>query len=311
MDPQIDDLIIATSQGVFAFQRGTLNCIHHGFGIYFGISWDEKWVYLAAQRSYRWPRFRGMDNILVLDPDFNWVGSIQGLNFHALHQIFFFDDRLFICNTGRNRIDILTMLMEEDIPRYSMTEWKYKQGNHVNSIWIDGGARDGDVIYVVEHRHGPSKVKYFDKKFEFLGEETGLGDKMHNVYVEDGKLFVCSSEAECIIIRDLSTGEDRVINTSQYAKGLPRGLARTPGRWYIGISERAIRNERHIAHDGVVLVLDDDFKLIKRIPLKNVGQVLEIRAMTGSDRAHNGIPFPRSIRTLIYELPKNGSLARA
>lgn len=195
------------------------------------------------------------------------------------------------------------MLMEKGTPRYSKTEWKYKPGNHVNSIWIDGG-----MIYVVEHKFGPSNVKYFNNKFEFLGEETGLGEKMHNVYVEDGKLFVCSSEAECIIIRDLSTGEDRVINTSQYAKGLPRGLARTPGRWYIGISQRAIRDVRHITHDGVVLVLDDDFKPIKKIHLKNIGQVLEIRAMTDLDRAHNGIPFPRSSRTLIYKLPKNGSL---
>lgn len=114
----------------------------------------------------------------------------------------------------------------------------------------------------------------------------------HNVYVENGKLFVCSSEAECIIIRDLSTGKDRMINTGQYAKGLPRSLARTPGRWYIGISQRATRNESDLAQDGSVLVFDDHFNLIHNIVLKNVGQVLEIRAMT-LDRAHNGIPSPK------------------
>lgn len=100
-------------------------------------------------------------------------------------------------------------------------------------------------------------------------------------------MFVCSSDAECVIIRDLSTGKERRIDTGQYAKGLPRGLARTPGKWYIGISQR------YLAQDSSVLVFDDHFNLIHKIVLKNIGQILEIRAMPGLDGAHNGIPLPK------------------
>lgn len=303
--PRIDDLLIATSQAVFTFRRGSLNCIHHGFGSYPGISWDEKFVYLAARRDHRIPVIEGAQNILVFDPDFNWVGSIQGLKFVGLHQIYFYDGRLYICNTGIEKIDIIEKETMDRIGiiekkrdgrspwrfNYSVSRWDYsmigRDVNHINSIWIDGG-----IIYVVEHREGPSKVKYFSETYELLGE-VDIGDKCHNVYVEDGKLFVCSSETECIIIRDLSTGKDRIINTSQYAEGFPRGLARTSDRWYIGISQRGTREERHLPEGlGSVLAFDDDFNLIHKIILKNVGQVLDIRAMTGLDRAHNGIPFP-------------------
>jgi len=257
--PRIDDLLIATSQAVFAFRRGSLNCIHHGFGSYPGISWDEKFVYLAARRDNRIPVIEGAQNILVFDPDFNWVGSIQGLKFVGLHQIYFYDGRLYICNTGVEKIDIIEKETMDRIGiiekkrdgtspwrfNYSVSRWDYsgvgRDVNHINSIWIDGG-----IIYVVKHRDGPSKVKYFNETYELLGE-VDIGDKCHNVYAEDGKLFVCSSETECIIIRDLSTGEDRIINTSQYAEGFPRGLARTSDRWYIGISQRGTREERHIS----------------------------------------------------------------
>jgi hypothetical protein len=296
----IDDLLIATSWCVWAFQRGTLTRIHHGFGRYYGITWDEKYIYLVARRVQRLPRTEGTENILVLKPNFDWIGEFQDMDLFKLHQIHFFDGQLFICNTGRNRLDIVTSRVDDKHTTNPLGSLHYLT-HRLNmdpdnlpgdSLWLNSVWANRDRIYVVEHRRGPSKVKYMNNKFELLGEETGLGERIHNVYVEDGKMIVCSSEAECIIIRDLSTGKDRAIDTSQYVKGLPRGLARTKDRWYIGISYRAVRGERHRGHTGYVLVFDDDFKLLKQITLKGVGQVCEIRAMTGIDRAHNGIPFP-------------------
>jgi len=109
-------------------------------------------------------------------------------------------------------------------------------------------------------------------------------------------MYVCSSETECIIIRDLSTGKERMIDTSQYAQGLPRGLARSPDRWYIGISQRTGPEgylEGYLTQDSSILVFDDHFNLIHKIVLKNIRRVLEIRVLTHLDRAHNGTPLSK------------------
>ncbi len=303
---EIDYLLIATTRTVLTLQRGILTSIHHGFGPYYGITWDEKYIYLVARGAQRVPRFIGMEKILVLRPNFDWIGEFQGLDLFKLHQIHFFNGQLFICNTGRDRVDVITAKRVEE--RYAV--WPLNSNDYSiralktdpddNDLWINSVWTNQDGIYVVEHRRGPSKIKHINNKFELLGEETGMGDKMHNVYIEDGKMIVCSSDAECVIIRDLSTGKDRVIDTSQYARGLPRGLARTEDRWYIGISKRVARGERHREDDAALLAFDDEFNLIQKTILKKVGQLHEIRAMTGLDRAHNGMPFPKEEKSDMY-----------
>jgi len=303
---EIDDLLIATTRLALTLQRGILTSVHHGFGPYYGITWDEKYIYLVARGTQRAPRFIGNEKILVLRPNFDWIGECEGLDLSKLHQIHFSNGQLFICNTGRDRVDVITA--KRDWERhavnppnsndYSIRAMKTDPDD--NDPWINSVWTNQDGIYVVEHRRGPSKIKHINNKLELLGEETGMGDKMHNVYIEDGKMIVCSSEAECVIIRDLSNGKDRVIDTSQYNKGLPRGLARTEDRWYIGISKRVARGERHRADDAAVLAFDDEFNLIQKTILKKVGQLHEIRAMTGIDRAHNRIPFPKKMKSDAY-----------
>jgi hypothetical protein len=308
---EIDDLLIATTRLVLTLKQGIVTSVHHGFGPYYGITWDEKYIYLVARGAQRVPRFTGMEKILVLKPNFDWIGEFQGLQLFKLHQIHYFNEQLFICNTGRNTLDIVTGKAADDeyatnplgSINYAIQKLNMDPGKDPlparalagDSLWINSVWTNEDGIYVVEHRRGPSKIKHINTKFELLGEQTGMGDKMHNVYIEDGKMIVCSSEAGCIIIRDLSTGKDKTIDTSRYDLGIPRGLARTEDRWYIGISKRVPRGERHLALDGAVLAFDDEFNLIHKTILKNVGQVHEIRAMTGLDRAHNGIPFPKEM----------------
>ncbi|GAH74870.1 unnamed protein product, partial [marine sediment metagenome] len=211
---EMDDLLIATTRLVLTLQRGILTSVHHGFGPYYGITWDEKYIYLVARGAQRAPRVIGNEKVLVLRPNFDWIGEFEG-DLVSLHQIHFSNGQLFICNTGRDRVDVITVnpLNSND---YSIRAMKTDPDD--NDLWINSVWTNQDGIYVVEHRRGPSKIKHINNKLELLGEETGMGDKMHNVYIEDGKMIVCSSDAECVIIRDLSTGKDRVIDTSQYAR---------------------------------------------------------------------------------------------
>lgn len=300
----MDDLLIATSNGVYKWRKEQKypDCIHHGWGVYYGISWDEKWVYLAAHCSHRIPKLEGRENIFVLDSDLNWIGEFQiHQNLVDLHQIHFSGGKLHVCNTGKNRIETIerndgkktnhlgldeSKIFKIEIHNYTGIE---ENIHHINSIWSDD-----NLIYAVEHRKGPSRVKVFDRDFSLLREEK-IGVKAHNVYVENNEMVVCSSEGEQVLIRNLSTGEDRAIDTNQYAQGITRGLARIQGRWYVGVSQREIRERRHEALDGTILVFDDGFNLRRKITLPKVGQVLEIRATAEIDFAHNRIPFPGRI----------------
>jgi len=64
-----------------------------------------------------------------------------------------------------------------------------------------------------------------------------------------------------------------------------------PGRFFFGLSEAKVRNERGEG-DSAVLVLHDDLEVDGVIPLKDTGGLNEIRAVDGPDLAHNGMECP-------------------
>lgn len=252
-----------------------LRTIHTGLGPYYGLTWDREQMYVASQK-------RGC--ILVFDKDLNVTGRLKAEKLKGLHQIGYFNGKLYICESRRNRLRIW------DGER--LETWNYtgttEDRDHINSVWSDG-----EKLYVGEHRKRKgARVQVFDFNLNLLETINGLGHELHNVYVEKGKLHICWSKRGCLLVRNLENQDERHIDLRKhFEEGYPRGLARTRNRWYVGMSRLAVRSERHLGR-AAILVLDDDFNHLKTIPLEQQGQIYEVRATTGVDRAHNRLPFP-------------------
>jgi hypothetical protein len=110
---------------------------------------------------------------------------------------------------------------------------------------------------------------------------------MHNVYREDGKLFLGASDRECLMVED-GNGQ-RFISLTDFVGDhcYVRGIAR--GRYlYVGAALLQNREERSDGHAYIVVF--DDEKPIRAIKVENTGGMHGIRVL-GLDRAHNDIPW--------------------
>lgn len=269
-------LLIACSQEVILLEGESVQRVHEGYGIYYGITWDQEWVYIASRG---WPDGQ---SILVFDKELVSVGTLPVGKLLDIHQIGWFNGRLYITNTKANCLRV----WDGEQPWI----WDYSGAggdvDHINSVWADGA-----FVYIGEHRwNKPSRVQIFDKDFNLVCIVEGMGRKLHNVYREGTKLYTCSSGEDALLALDLTTGERQAVDLRSHHEGYARGLARTEGRWYIGMSAWAKRGERHMPGPSAVLVLDNNFALAERVDLAT-GQIYELRALEG-DRAHNGLPFP-------------------
>lgn len=274
------EFIFGTMDRLLLWDGQTFRIVHEGHGLYYGITWDEKQVYVASRG------WEGGESILIFDKGLNFVGRVPTGRLADIHQIAWFDGRLYITNTGANSLEVWDGKISET--------WNYsgerRDVDHINSVWADRA-----FIYVGEHRWGkPSRVRVFDRDRNLVNTIENMGRGLHNVYREGSDLYVCSSGEGDLLIRNVVTGRRKLVDLRLYhRRGYPRGLARVDGEWYIGMSLEARREERHLPGHSAVLVLDDGGNLIDKIEI-DIGQIYEIRALEG-DKAHNGLLFPRRI----------------
>ena len=263
-----------------------------GYHNFFGITWDEEKIYVAEGGH------SGDSLYHVFDADLQHIGLLpfgqkdgMGLRISDPHQIYWWDGKLYVASAWQDSIFIW------DDPDCTEVHWKKKgeTSQHLNSIWCDG-----EAFYVVEHRKRemPKRVQVLNMDFEPLHKivipnsafvkTTPHG--IHNVYIEDGWLYTCSPKA--FVAFKMETGATRTVTSPTIqAAHYVRGLARVPGKWFAGLSEARVRNERGQG-DSAVLVLDDNLEMIDLYPLQDTGGLNDIRAIDGPDLAHNKVRCP-------------------
>lgn len=288
----MERLLISTYNKVILWD-GKSNTIwsrrgHRDYHNFFGITWSEDHIYVAEGGHVGHSLYHAFDGKL------NREGTLSiGSGIADPHQIYWWRGGLFIISAKQDRIFLHTSSTLQEIH-----PWK-KKGEptlHLNSIWCDG-----NLFYVVEHRKRemPKRIRIFDLTLKPVGcielrREAFVKAKphgIHNVYIENDVLYTCSPKA--LVRHDLSSGESepiipcRLMNEAHYV----RGFARTPGKFFIGLSEVKVRSEREEG-DSAVLVLDDEFDVLDVLVLKDTGGLNDIRAVDGPDMAHNGVECP-------------------
>lgn len=288
----MERILISTYQQVILWDGKTQRIIlkgheHQGYTTYYGITWNEEHIIISESGEARYSTYH------MLDGNLERVGELPiGQGISDPHQIYWWNDKLYIASADQDKIVIWDGETCRDV------SWN-KPGEprkHVNSIWCDG-----ERFYVVEHRYRemPKWIRIFDLDFEpvdcieltirgFVKRPRGI----HNVYIEDGILYGCAPKA--MYKYDVSSGEHTCIPIGNLAKAAHRihGLARVPGKFFIGLTRIVeVRSDRGKGNSAV-LVLNDDFVPMGKLLLRDVGGINDIRAVDGPDLAHNGIRCP-------------------
>jgi len=256
---------------------------HHNF---YGITWDEKRIYIAEG----WRRVPSVYH--VFGSQLKHIGTLPvGEMVTDPHQIYWWGGTLYIADSKVDQI-VLWDGHEERVVSWCKPN---EPTQHLNSIWCNG-----ENFYVAEHRKKrmPKRVMVLDMSFNPLYRieiPSGAFIKasphgIHNVYIENGWLYSCSPKA--LVSFKLDTRETRTITSPLIKRAhYVRGLARTPDKWFVGLSEIGVRGTRHEG-DSAILVLDNDFNTLEVISLEDTGGLTEIRAIDGPDLAHNRLECP-------------------
>jgi len=285
----MNDFLAGTTNGLFMIKNDEVYRIFDK-DTYFGISWDIKTLYLANREKRA---------IISINEKLSRITAKWG--FSGLHDIFYFDNKLYIVETQRNAISIYNFI-NKTLEKYHHLGYGYDR-NHINNLFVYD-----NKLYVVEHNRtrntgNKSRVAVYDfEKMKIIDYIDDVGIESHNVYIEDDKMYVCSSMEEGVCIIDLNTNEREFINVGQYIYGLTRGLSATNKYFYIGVSEYKERKRRHAGGTCHVLQFDRDWNLIDQIKIVQSSQLNEIRIMDEIDLCHNGIPFPREMDSRLLEI---------
>ena len=277
---RMQQILVSTSQSVVRLDminpwQATL--IASGAGLYYGLApTPQGTVWVAARHS------QVSDGIDSADESGRlYELGAQGLIPHPLSELPLRD----LHGLAMHRDSVwLTCSHDDGVAIYQPATqdwcWWYPLGlpdpknpdqSHFNTLRFEG-----DLVWVVAHCRGPSWLLAFPIAAVLRGEtpppthRLRLGEQAHNLWRQsDGALCTCSSI------------EGRLISESGWelkTGGFPRGIARLPDGWVVGVSALKERQERDLS-DAKLQFYSHNWQLQREIVLPRVGMVLEIVAI--------------------------------
>lgn len=263
--------LFGTMDRLLMWDGDRFHTVHRGWGKYIGVTWNEKLVFVVARGA------PGAEAILVLDAGLEHVETLHIPGLMGTNYIGWFGGKLYVTNTGRERLEVWD---GQDVRSHNWTGHD-TDTNHLNSIWSDG-----EHIYVTEGGRTGNRMRMFDLEMNPVRAEEDLGKSIHCIYREGDWIYTVSSVGEAVAMRNLETGEHREVPYSPYHRGYGEGLCRLPWGWCVGVSQDS-------PNRSAVVMFDGDWQYLDKLLLPpDIGQLYEVRALTGEDRAHNGLPFP-------------------
>lgn len=288
-----DKLFITTSNGIYLLdpESGISSCVlgnKHSHGIlskkargYFGICLlDANHVLVSSReklglRKYNKPttatRLFAIDiNTLNYEP----VATIRDV--HDAHQIACEDGRVYITDTGKNRV-IVYQLEQQSIERIVNVGERRDDINHINAVLIE----NGKLLIGLNNRGRESEILSIELEAIFsntehevdgyaIGELISMNGVTHSHDLErcHGMLLCCSSNMGRVI--DSANGR-AIIEADNWV----RGLAANTSRLWLGASFVTTRAKRHSkAIDGNIHQYSlPDYQLTGSHLLTGSGQV--------------------------------------
>jgi len=248
---------------------------------YFGATWDQDAVFVSCGNKI----IRFTD--AVPQEFFRSDTFIKDI-----HQIYYRNDYLYVCNTGLNdicRLNTKTFSFE------FLNLFDYSENNHINSFQYNEG-----YYYICLHNHNnPSVIKKYDEKFRHVMDYNNIGNQNHNILINDGILYTHDSFGGFLMCVDVDTGKVlerknlRPMPTSEHSSDFyfGKGLAKCKDYFYVGLNYFGEGEERN---SSLLVVLDEylDHVCSHKMLFKNAQEGIslkDIRICFVEDVGHNGI----------------------
>jgi hypothetical protein len=281
---------IGTGDGLLLYDKGNLIRLLDGY--YYGISkFRSKW--------YAFRKIRSTGQLITFTLKDNSVADIEPILFglsHDVHQIDICRNRLFLMDTGKNRVIRFTLNEQGHI--YNRSKYFYPSGKidysqkvnnfqkgdnippnyaHMNSIFIDKG-----IVYLMYHSNTSktgrkSQVAVTNLRFDNVRLLSTNFSEGHNILNLDGKMYCCGSREGWLVC----DGKP-VLKVNSFT----RGLAANETFIIVGGSEFGSRHERN-GTKGFVYILDRQCKLVATLKISGVNPLQEIRIADGLDFARS------------------------
>jgi hypothetical protein len=200
---------------------------------------------------------------------------------HDVHQIAWHEGRVFLTDTGKNRI-VVYDTRDGGCKIANVGEVR-DDVNHINAILVHEGK-----LYVGLNNRGekPAELLRLPLTDFYAGLEAGTPDLAklaeHIVFEENlhthdlesdtqGRLFACVSYAGSVF--EVST-EEPILKVGDWTRGLAFG----PDKLWVGTSELAGRKDRHSEKldGGISLYNLPELELVDRLRLRGAGQVNDL-----------------------------------
>ncbi len=254
---------------------------------YFGICLDidNKQIITASREKLSKKTLYNKSTDLILhfyDPvSKSKVKKIIIYNLYDVHQIFYFNKKIYLTDTGRNRIQVYNCDTRK-IESYINVGIERKNLNHVNAIFVDNnkiliGLNNGNKNNFKNGQIIELNNKNYDSNFTIDALEEGKIIELRNIHhthdlekIDNDFLISASEDGNLISLNKLNL-----------VKNLPkwtRGIAKSADHIYVGKSGIASRKLRHSRYyDGMITVLDrKTFAVVKELNIPKIGQLNDI-----------------------------------
>jgi len=253
-----------------------------GKGVYFGISFWDDHLYVAARQARVGRNRDEQDNVILrYRDDLRLDKMIKAPKpIRDVHQIAAADGVLYVASS-----------YDDEIACYGIEadDWTFWQPfvpysgagldlHHINSIYITA-----EEIFLAGLRP-KGWVARFDRSTRKLISRQDLGTETHNVWLDGGVIHVCSS-TDCAILREDHRSHPLLPNA------WTRGCCVQDPRRFIGASENLSRSSRAFSNCAV-LGVDEHYKYVGAVWLRGFGMLHDLRSLDMPDPiSHNGQAF--------------------
>ncbi|MCS3668062.1 hypothetical protein GGP77_002305 [Salinibacter ruber] len=280
-------VVICLSEKLEVTDHLVVNKGHH-YGVALG---DEYFVSKNKDKFFEKRKYeKPYESVNRVEP------PVQG---KEIHQICFANSGYYVADTYNNRV-IYFKENNEVLHVHNLYSFD-DDYNHVNSVFPCG-----NIIFALLHNHGrePSEIVALrhtpSRGFSRVRGLRLWHEGCHNIFLDDEHLYYNASGNGYFVVANTSTGE--VVKKVEL-NGHTKGMAVFGDTILVGVSEFAQQEDRPEAR-GLIAILDRSSLNLKSMVDVNfdtlprpIGNINEIRCLTGGDEAHS-----RRCHTRLHEM---------
>ena len=276
-------LLVTTTRALWLLDlaTGLARLIDEGRGVYYGISFSADHVFIACRQAAVGSNRDIQANVILrFDKRLQPAGVlVPPLPIRDVHQILHTAGTLFVCAT----YDDTVMTCELASGRWDA--WQpfgpsaTQDRHHINSVAVDGA----DLLLAGNRPHGWFARFGPDRR---LVAHQPLGAGTHNVWTEDGRIHVCSSDEGAV-------RAEGGLSQPIVEQGWLRGIAKGHEARYFGVSQNLVRGVRDRS-DCMILAVDAGGATVRRFSFHDFGMLHDLRVLDRPDDTHNEVAFASS-----------------